>query len=884
MNMDKTSFSDEKRFIKTNTGISICLATLAVIILILLIALTIKHVREKAMVEQFSKQQMAIARGTAAGIEDFLIDIEKSMIILSRLPCVRGTMPETTTQSMKAIYDDLDGKVEFIAVQDKRGVLVTSYPSSFLKGITGKNLAFHQYFQEVNKTGKPYISDLLVVGGEKYEDVESRFKSIIIAVPKYDSKNKFSGVVLAALSFSTIIDRYIKGVKCGMPCSVWIVDDNGTIVVHPDAEFRGKDAGLLEGAKTKREMSLKSMLLKGQEGYGEYILLEKSGRSGKNIVVCVPVHLGLQRWAVAINTSYYVAISLFRKTFFNIMFVAVGLIAAVLIGSIFMVYSARKRLRLGEELKHLRERSKWQERLAREKRIIDGIIEGFPIPAFVVNREHKVILWNRACTELTGFDAGDMIGTDKHYLPFYRQKRPLIADFIIDNDIEGLEKYYSARDVKKSENVEGAYEAKDLFERLGGKKRHLYFLSAPIYDEKGEIAAAIETLQDVSKEKEMELSLTEYAETLHNELDKNINLRERIEDLYNYLQSILDSSPDKIFNVSSNANINYMNKDLERGDGFISHHVRGKPYIEVVAPEIMDITLAKWEDVKRGIYTPYEVQVNSRDGSKKTLLMTPCPVKGTDSYLYVQRDITEFKNLERKFYESRKLAAVGQLSAGIAHEVRNPLSSIKMSLQILEKRMQPSGNNSKRFRIARREVDHLEKLVNDILIFAKPSDPQKEPSSIKKILEHALAMVEKSVSDKEIHVQTRFQENIPCIKVDPAMLEQSVINIYLNAIDAMETEGKLCISARLIDDDGKSVLVEVEDDGCGIDEEDMPHLFNPFFTRKKYGTGLGLTQVKKIIDLHRGALTILSKAGEGTRVMVTLPIEPEQLNGEHGQS
>lgn len=870
----------KKRFIKTNTGISICLATLAVIILILLIALTIKHAREKTMVEQFSKQQMAIAGGTAAGIEDLLISIEKSMIILSRLPCVMGTMPETTIQSMKVIYDNMEGKAEFIIIENREGVVINSYPSFPLKGRMGESFGFRHYFQEVEKTGKPYVGDLVLTGNEKPKDVEGGFKSIIVAVPKYDSENEFSGVVLAALSLSTIIDRYIKPVECGVSCCSYMVDDSGTILFHKDAEFTGKDIAILEDVKSDGGILLRDALLRGEEGYGEYMLLGKGGKVEKSIVAYAPIRSGSRKWMIAVSTPRDTAISPLRKTFFNIMFVAAGLIAAVVIGSIFMVYSARKRLRLGEELKRLRERSKWQERLAVEKRTIDGIMEGFPIPAFVINSEHQVILWNRACKELTGFDARDMIGTDKHYLPFYSQKSPLIADFIIDNDIEGLKKYYSARDVKKSKIVEGAYEARDFFKDLGGKKRHLYFVAAPIYDEKGEIVAAIETLQDVSKEKEMEVSLTEHAETLRNELEENISLRERIEDLSNYLQSILDSSPDRVFNVSSNGIINYMNKDLENGDGFISHHVKGKHYMEVVAPEIMDITLAKWEDVKRGIYTPYEVQVNSRDGSKRTLLMTPCPVKGTDSYLYVQRDITEFKNLERKFYESQKLAAVGQLAAGIAHEIRNPLSSIKMSLQILEKRMRPSGNDSKRFKIAQREIDHLEKLVNDILIFAKPSEPQKEPSNIKRILEHALAMVEKSVSDKEIHVRTRFEENIPPIEVDPAMLEQSFINVYLNAIDAMEAKGELCISAKLIDDGVKSVLVEVEDDGCGIDEEDMPHLFNPFFTRKKYGAGLGLTQVKKNIDLHQGVLKILSKKGKGTTVMVTLPIEQKRVNGE----
>ena len=881
MNMDKTGFDDEKRFFKTYKVISIWLATLAVIILILLIALSIKNTRERDMVEQFSKQQIAIVRGTAAGIEDFLIGVEKSMIILSRLPCVRGTMPETTVQSMKVIYDDLEGKVEFIAVEDKSGVVITSYPSSFLKGITGKNFGFRRYFQEVSKTGKPYISDLLLVGGEKYEDVESRFKSIIVAVPKYDSKNEFSGVVLAALSFSTIIDRYIKRVRCGMSCSAWIVDDNGVIVVHPDAEFTGKDAGILEGAKTEGGMSLKSTLLKGQEGYGEYMLREEGGRVEKNIVAYVPIHLGSWKWAIAINVPRYVAISLLRETFFNIMIIAFGLIAAVIIGSTFIVYSGRRHLRVREELKHLREKEDWQEKLIREHKTIEGIIEGSPIPTFVVNREHKVILWNKACEELTGFDARDMIGTDKQYIPFYSQKRPLIADFIVDHDIEGLERYYGFKEVRKSENVEGAYEARDIFKNLGGKKRHLYFLAAPIYDERGEIAAAIETLQDVSKEKEMEISLAEYAETLQNELTENINLRDRIENLYNHLRSILDSSPDKLFEISGEGIINYISRDMNRGDGFVSRQVKGKHIADFVAPEIRDITLAKWEDVKRGIYTPYEVEVTARDGSKMALLITPCPVKGTDRYVYVQRDITEFKDLERKFYESQKLAAVGQLAAGIAHEVRNPLSSIKMSLQILEKRMQPSGNDSKRFRIAQREVDHLEKLVNDILVFAKPSDPQKKPSDIKRILEHALAMVEKPISDKGIHIMRGFEKNIPPIRVDPAMLEQSFINIYQNAIDAMEAKGRLFISTKLIEDGGKSVvLVEIEDDGCGIGKEDMLHLWNPFFTMKKYGTGLGLTQVKKIVDLHQGTLKILSKKGEGTKVMVTLPIEQEQVNSE----
>ena len=193
-----------------------------------------------------------------------------------------------------------------------------------------------------------------------------------------------------------------------------------------------------------------------------------------------------------------------------------------------------------------------------------------------------------------------------------------------------------------------------------------------------------------------------------------------------------------------------------------------------------------------------------------------------------------------------------------------------MSLQILEKRMQPEGNDSKRFKIAGREVEHLEKLVNDLLLYAKPSEPQKRPFDIKNILDHVLAMTEKSVSDKHIRVEMDLAKGLPPLTADPTMLEHAFLNIYLNAIDAMEEGGRLSISARKTDN---RVLVEVRDNGCGIHSEDMPHIFNPFFTKKKYGTGLGLTQIKKIIDLHQGTVIISSKEGKGTTVAITFPIE-----------
>ncbi|PKN04870.1 MAG: hypothetical protein CVU74_04675 [Deltaproteobacteria bacterium HGW-Deltaproteobacteria-9] len=506
---------------------------------------------------------------------------------------------------------------------------------------------------------------------------------------------------------------------------------------------------------------------------------------------------------------------------------------------------------------------------------IEGIIEGSPIPTFVIGRDHRIMLWNKACAELVGYGAEEMIGTDKQYVPFYPEKRPVIADLIMDDDIEGLEKYYGEKRVQKSSVVEGAYEARDYYKKLGGRSRYLYFLAAPIRDEKGAIIAAIETLQDVSREQEMAANLKEYAETMQNELSENVRLRQEIEAVYNYLRSIVDSSPDTLFDISCDGIINYVSGNVKTERGSIFKEIKGKPFTEFVAPEHRALALTVWDDVKKGIYQPFEIEATEKDGSKRSLLVTPRPVEGTDRYVFVQRDITEFKDLEKKFYESEKLAAIGQLSAGIAHEVRNPLSSIKMSLQILERRMQPEGNDLERFRIAQREVEHLEELVNDVLIYAKPAVPKKEPSDIRRIVENALAMVERLVTDKNIHVQTDFDDALPLMRVDAVMLEQAFLNIYRNAVDAMEVDGILRTTTRRIGNDPAQLQITVEDNGCGIDAADLPHVFNPFFTKKKYGTGLGMTQVKKIIDIHRGIIEVSSKNAVGTRVMVTFPLNQE---------
>ena len=843
----------------------IWLASIAVIILILLLALTVNSAREKDMVDLFSRQQLANVQNTATRMADIFLQVGKNVALFSHFDPQLKISSEEIDSYYKILSSGWESTFNTVVLFDAAGKIKSIYPRNTYPAI---NLSDH--FKIIQKEQKQYLGLALPERSRAVSLKQKMDRYLVVGCPLRRQDGKFAGAWIVSFSLSAVVDKYEKKTRNNELGDLWLIDEKQQIIIHPDSAFIGKNIKdlLINGKGAQIDFS------SAKGDYFEAVVRQSDKKQQRSVVAFYPLQAGDKKWVLFVVAPYSQVISPVRKTFVYTIFISLLLIGVVIIAGMSFAYKEGKRLRIKEEQKRLQERETWQEKLLREKKTIDGIIEGSPIPSFVINNEHKVILWNRACMELTGYSTEDMVGTDKHYVPFYSVKRPLIADLIIDNEMEDLNKYYGTKKVKKTDKVLGAYEATDYFENLGGRSRVLYFLAAPIYDEKGEIIAAIETLQDVSREREMTKSLSEYAETLQNELIENIELRRQIEDLYNYLQSIINSLPDKIYEIDENGIINYMSLGLRKGGGIHNREFKGKHFLDFVTPGYEDFVLSKWEAAKKGVYDPYEIEAKDNDGRKHNLLITTSPVMGTNHYILVQRDITEFKNLEKQLYDSQKLAALGQLSAGIAHEIRNPLSSIKMSLQILTKRINPEGNDLKRFKIAEKEVDHLEMLVNNILAFAKPVEPKKAPADLSKVLEQAIALAEKGITDKKIDVQTEFAD-IPPVAVDAAMMADAFLNVIRNAVEASKEYGKIKVSLRYAYETNQSVVVEIKDDGGGIDAEDMPHIFNPFFTRKNYGTGLGLSLVKKIIDIHQGMIDIFSKKNEGTKVLIVLPLGTE---------
>ena len=234
------------------------------------------------------------------------------------------------------------------------------------------------------------------------------------------------------------------------------------------------------------------------------------------------------------------------------------------------------------------------------------------------------------------------------------------------------------------------------------------------------------------------------------------------------------------------------------------------------------------------------------------------------------------EQVQEEARRSERLAALGQLTAGLAHEIRNPLAIIKGSAETLTRRLQSADPLTTEVAgYISSEVNRLNTIVTSFLNFARPLKLERRPTRIPPLLDRALKVARERWPDAKVEVTQQYSENLPEMVVDPDLCEQAFVNLVLNAYEAMtDTGGRLTLSAAAANSDGRrGVEVGIEDTGPGIPPELNEQIFNPFFTTKKEGVGLGLSLVSKIVDDHRGWIRISSEPGKGACFRLFLPAE-----------
>lgn len=247
----------------------------------------------------------------------------------------------------------------------------------------------------------------------------------------------------------------------------------------------------------------------------------------------------------------------------------------------------------------------------------------------------------------------------------------------------------------------------------------------------------------------------------------------------------------------------------------------------------------------------------------------------SDYLLTIVRDITERKRTEAYIRQSEKLSLVGKMAAGVAHEIRNPLTALKGFLQLLRGQ---NGEKSAYYDIMLEEINRINKIVGQFMSLAKPSKSQYSRTNLSELLLNLAEFMNTQAILNRVVIRTELEEGLPLIQCDRDQMEQVFINMMKNAMEAMAGGGELVIGLRRAGD--RKISVRFIDQGCGIPEDKIPKLGEPFFTTKEQGTGLGLMICYQIIKQHRGDIRISSRVGEGTEIRVELPINPDEERTE----
>jgi signal transduction histidine kinase len=223
-----------------------------------------------------------------------------------------------------------------------------------------------------------------------------------------------------------------------------------------------------------------------------------------------------------------------------------------------------------------------------------------------------------------------------------------------------------------------------------------------------------------------------------------------------------------------------------------------------------------------------------------------------------------------------RLAALGTLTAGLAHEIRNPLVAIKTFTQLLPERFDDNEFRNHFLNVTAGEVDRISSLVTELLDFARPSQPKLNKEDLNQVVEKMTLLVDTESHKKNIKVLKNFDGHLPPIILDREQIKQVLLNILLNAVDATPENGTIAVSTRPVTKNGylDYVQVVIADTGKGIPEDDLEKVFTPFYTTKHGGSGLGLAISHQIVQEHQGSIEIESKPNQGTTFRVNLPVNP----------
>ena len=760
----------------------------------------------------------------------------------------------------KHVYDQLrfldTNGLETVRINYRQG-RAENVPQQLLQ-----NKLDRYYFRDALKTGKGelYMSpfDLNVEDGV----IEQPLKPMLrFATPVFDQDGQKRGLVFINYSGKELINNF-KRVAANISDHIQLVNTEGYWLSSPVAEdewgFMLNNGRSFSAALPTIWQTI-SRINEGQfttrNGLFTYSTLypattaESALQPGfspdtpSEVLTSTP----LRYWKVIAHISPTVLDEVSRSFLQRNLLIYVPFLFFIIVASVFLSY--------------LYVRHRYAEAQSEYERRFRNTLEDIQLAAVTLNRDGNITFCNDFFLHLTGWRRGELLGKNWY------------QTFIPEAQRQQLQQLLSLMDTPDS------FPSTRETEILASNGDHLL------------IAWSITLLYDRN---DKATSMTAIGEDITEQRRNQIELMK--------LSTTVEQSPSVVTITNTDGIIEYVNPKFTALTGYSLDEVTGKPSNILKSGETDEAEYQNlWHTISTGGEWRGEFHNRKKSGELYWEAAAISPIRDAGGnithYLAVKEDITERKRLEseveernRELANAQVLAVLGRMSSMIAHDLRNPLSSIKMTLQILSKLkdIQSDENANEMCTIARDQVRYMENILADMLAYSRPDALKPEWINIDKTIDAAINLVQKKISDSDLSITTRYQPGLPTVHIDDTKIRQVISNLLSNAVDASQdvAEGQdhIVIQTQLLlDSDGPRVKVSICDHGHGIPKEKLDHVFEPFYTSNAKGTGLGLAIVKRIIEQHAGEVVLEPNNGGGTCAAFTLPTEPisNEETGKH---
>ena len=560
-------------------------------------------------------------------------------------------------------------------------------------------------------------------------------------------------------------------------------------------------------------------------------------------------------------------------------------------------------------------------------KLLSQIIDGASVPSLVIDRQHRVTHWNTACERMTGIRRNEVLGSQDGWKAFYPEKRPLLAEMIVDGvDETTLQSFYGGR-VNRSSTIAGGVEVEAFFPQFGASGKWLFFTAAPLHDAQGQVIGAIETLQDVTARRTSEEALLRH----RNELEAIVKQRSaELAATARNLEMFIVNSPIGVA-YSSGGIIQRVNPAMADMFGYVGGDLIGMPGRAVFLSDEDHASfgrcagplLSQGEPIHcemwmrhadgHAIWAQIDAHVaDTSDTAHGTWWMMQDRSDIRDAQEQLQARVKELGAMNRRLEEAQnqllqqdKMASIGQLAAGVAHEINNPIGFVSSNLNTLRQyvdgllelsaacdtTLAAPGDAAALHALAVTrediEIDFLredlpvlldecadglgrvKKIVQDLKDFSRVDHSDWQEADLNVGLESTLNVVRHEVKYKAEVI--RHLAPLPPVMCLAAQLNQVFMNLIVNAAHAIDGKGTITLLSGVERD---WAWVQVEDTGCGMSAEVQRRIFEPFFTTKDVGkgTGLGMSLSFSIVQKHGGAIQVRSTVGKGSAIRVWLPV------------